>query len=126
MVVSAGTGQIIDAMRRQQVRRLIVISSLGVGDSKNQVSFGFKLLKWTVLRKVMKDKEVQEKLVQESGLDWTIVRPGGLTDGPGTGRYQVGTDTSITAGRIARADIADFVLRELDRNEYVGLIPAIT
>ncbi|MEZ4622045.1 MAG: SDR family oxidoreductase [Caldilineaceae bacterium] len=126
MVVSTGTERIIDAMRRQGVRRLVVISSLGVGDSKRQVPFGFKLLSWTILRKTMKDKEAQEAAVRESGLDWTIIRPGGLTDDPRTGNYRVGTDSSIQAGRIARADVADFVLRELEQNAYVGMTPAIT
>lgn len=125
-VVSAGTQQIINAMQRRGSRRLIVVSSLGVGDSKKQVPFFFKVLAATVLRKTMKDKEAQEALVRASGLDWTIVRPGGLTDGPRTGVYRSGIDTSLTAGRIARADVADFILRELERNEFVRMAPAVT
>jgi len=126
MVVSTGTSHIIDAMQRYGVQRLIVVSSLGVGDSKDQVPFFFKVLMKTVLRKVMKDKEAQEKLVRESGLDWTIVRPGGLTDNPRTGNYQVSTHSSLVAGQIARADVADFVVQELKNNAYVHMAPAIT
>jgi uncharacterized protein YbjT (DUF2867 family) len=74
----------------------------------------------------MKDKEAQEALVRASGLDWTIVRPGGLTDGPRTGSYRFGMDASLTAGRVTRADVADFILRELERNEFVRMAPAIT
>jgi len=125
-VVSAGTQQIVNAMQRRGIKRLIVVSSLGVGDSKNQVPFFFKVLAATILRKTMKDKEVQEALVCASDLDWTIVRPGGLTDGPRTGVYRFGVDASITAGRVARADVADFILRELERNDFVRMAPAIT
>ncbi|MFZ4661951.1 MAG: NAD(P)-dependent oxidoreductase [Caldilineaceae bacterium] len=125
-VVSAGTQQIVNAMQRRGIKRLIVVSSLGVGDSKNQVPFFFKVLAATVLRKTMKDKEAQEALVRASGLDWTIVRPGGLTDGPRTGGYRFGTDASLTAGQVTRADVADFILRELERNEFVRMTPAIT
>lgn len=125
-VVSAGTQQIVKAMQQRGVKRLIVVSSLGVGDSKHQVPFFFKVLAATVLRKTMKDKEAQEALVRASNLDWTIVRPGGLTDGPRTGSYRFGVDASLTAGRVARADVADFILRELERNEFVRMTPAIT
>ncbi len=126
MVVSTGTKHIIDAMQRYGVQRLIVVSSLGVGDSKDQVPFFFKVLMKTALRKVMKDKEAQEQLVRNSGLTWTIVRPGGLTDKPRTGNYQVSTDSSTVAGQIPRADVADFVLQELTKNAYIHKAPAIT
>ena len=120
------TQQIVNAMQHRGLKRLIVVSSLGVGDSKQQVPFFFKVLAATVLRKTMKDKEVQEALVRASDLDWTIVRPGGLTDGPRTGVYRFGVAANLTAGQVARADVADFILRELERNEFVRMTPAIT
>jgi putative NADH-flavin reductase len=122
-VVSNGTRNIISAMQLNAIRRLIVVSSLGVGDSKDQVPFFFKVVAATFLRKVMRDKEA---LVRTSGLDWTLVRPGGLTDGPRTGAYQFGVDPTIRAGQVSRADVADFVLREVERNEFIGMAPAIT
>ncbi len=124
MVVSTGTQNVITAMQQKGIRRLLVVTSLGVGDSKSQVPFAFRLLMMTLLRKAMQDKEVQEELVRNSGLAWTIVRPGGLTDGPHTGTYQFGIDPKLT-GRVARADVADFILRELSRNAFVGQAPAI-
>lgn len=126
MVVSRGTQNMITAMQANGVKRLLVISSLGVGDSKNQVPLYFKVIAATFLRKVMKDKEAQEQLVRASNLDWTIIRPGGLTDGPQTGAYQSGVDPTLVAGRVARADVADFVLRELARNEFIHQAPAVT
>ena len=124
MIVSQGTAVIIAAMQAAGVRRLIVISSLGVGDSKDQVPFFFKALIATALRKAFEDKEAQEKLVRGSNLDWTIIRPGGLTDGPATGQYRAGLERSI-GGQVARADVAAFALRQLTSSEYIGKTPAI-
>ncbi len=125
-VVSQGTRHVVDAMQQHGVQRLIIISSLGVGDSKDQVPLYFKLIAKTVLRKAMQDKERQEEIVRKSGLDWTIVRPGGLRDGGPTGDYHVSTDGSLKAGMIQRGDVADFVLKQLDSTEYVGRAPAVT
>ncbi len=125
-VVSQGTRHIVDAMHEHGVRRLIIVSSLGVGDSKDQVGVAFKLLMKTVLRKAIEDKEQQEEIVRNSGLDWTIVRPGGLRDGGPTGDYQVSTDSSHQSGMIQRGDVADFVLKQLKSDEYVGRAPAVT
>jgi hypothetical protein len=62
----------------------------------------------------------------QSRLDWTIVRPGGLTDGPRTGDYLHGTDVDVEAAPITRADVADFLLRVLERNLYVREAPLVT
>ena len=126
MVVSRGTEIILQAMQAQGIRRIIVVSSIGVGDSKDQVPFVFKLFMRTVLRKAMEDKEAQEALLRASDLEWTIVRPGGLTDGPATGNYHAGVDPAIKAGQVARADVAAFVLAQLDDRQYVRKAPSIT
>jgi uncharacterized protein YbjT (DUF2867 family) len=84
------------------------------------------MLMRTVLRKAMEDKERQEALVKASGLDWIIVRPGGLTDGPATGHYQAGLDPKISAGQVSRADVAAFVLQQLTDDTYLRQAPAIT
>ncbi|MDJ0753949.1 MAG: SDR family oxidoreductase [Ardenticatenaceae bacterium] len=117
-VVSKGTSHIIKAMKDHGIARLIVVTSLGVGDSRDQVPFAFKLLMKTVLRSVMQDKEVQEDFVRSSGLEWTIVRPGGLSNKPKSGHYEASTG-KITAGQISRADVADFILQELQEREYL-------
>lgn len=125
-IVSNGTQVIVDAMKQRRIRRLIVISSIGVGDSKDQVPFAFKILMKTVVKKPMEDKECQEQIVRTSGLDWTIVRPGGLTNGPRTGQYRFGLDPKITAGQVSRADVAEFTLRQLDDPTFLHKTPAIT
>ncbi len=126
-IVSRGTQIIVEAMQRLgRPKRIVVVSSLGVGESKDQVPFAFKMLMKTVLKKPMEDKERQEAVVKASGLDWTIVRPGGLTDGPATGRYRAGLDPKIVAGQVSRADVAAFVLQQLTDNTYLHKAPAIT
>ena len=91
LVCSMGTQNIVQGMQTEGgAQRLIVVTSLGVGDSADQVPFFFKMLMKTALRGAMADKEKQEAIVRESGLEWIIVRPGGLTDDPATGKYRVG------------------------------------
>lgn len=126
-IVSQGTQTILDAINALGgPRRIVVVSSLGVGESKDQVPFAFKMLMKTALKKPMEDKERQEALVKASGLDWTIVRPGGLTNGPATGQYKSGVDPKISAGQVARADVAAFVLQQLTDESYLHKAPAIT
>lgn len=125
-IVSNGTQVIIEAMKQHGQRRLVVITSLGVGDSKDQVPFAFKMLMKTVIKKPMEDKDRQEQIVRASGLDWTIVRPGGLTNGPRTGSYRSGLDPKISAGQVSRADVAAFTLRQLDDTAFLHQAPAIT
>lgn len=125
-IVSQGTGVVVKAMQKLGVQRLIAVTSIGVGDSKDQVPPAFKMLMTTVLKKPMLDKERQEALIKASNLDWTIVRPGGLTDGPATGGYTAGLDPKIMAGQVSRADVADFVLKQLEDETYLHKTPAIT
>lgn len=125
-VEAEGTKQIIEAMQRLGIKRLIAVTSLGVGDSRDQVPTFFRVIMQLTLKKIMAAKEFQEQLIRDSGLDWTIVRPGGLTDGPATGTYLSGTDKSIKATRVSRADVADFVLQQLVDDRYMRQAPAIS
>lgn len=126
-IVSRGTQVIVDAMTASGgPMRLIVVTSLGVGESRDQVPFAFKMLMNTVLKKPMEDKERQEALVKASDFDWIIVRPGGLTNGPATDSCKSGVDVKLTAGQVSRADVAAFVLQQLDDDTYLRQAPAIT
>mgnify|MGYP001388259561 CR=1 FL=1 len=125
-VVSQGTENIMTAMQAAGVKRLVVVSSIGVGDSKDQVPLAFKMLMKTVLKSAMEEKEKQEAAVQASGLDWVIVRPGGLTDGPRTGNYKFGVGKAIKAGQVSRADVADFVLKQLTDDTFLHQAPSIS
>lgn len=125
-VEAEGTARIIDGMQRLQLKRLVAVTSLGVGDSRDQVPGFFRVLMQLTLKRIMAAKEEQEALIKRSGLDWTIVRPGGLTDGPATGDYRSGTDPALKATRIARADVAAFVLQQLVDDRYLHQTPAVS
>lgn len=125
-IEALGTQSILDAMRDTGVRRLIAVTSLGVGDSRAQINWAFRLIMDLTLKPIMMAKEEQERLIKASGLDWTIVRPGGLTDGPRTGAYRFGRDRSIKGGRISRADVAEFVLRQLTDTTFIHQTPAVS
>ncbi len=75
---------------------------------------------------MIQDKEAQEKIVRASGLAWTIIRPSGLTGGPRTGHYKSGVDPALMGARIARADVAEFTLKQLTDPTYLYKTPAIT
>ena len=121
-----GTVNIINGMKKNNVERLIVISAMGVGDSWDTLSLVNKIIFATLLKSSREDHEAQEAAVRDSGVDWTIIRPSGLTDTPCTGTYEVGEKISATTSKIARADVADLVLRELEQNQLIGKAVTIT
>jgi putative NADH-flavin reductase len=106
---------LIASMRRYHIRRMIAISSIGVGDSIANVPPIYRMLMPIFFRGAIPDKEGMEARLRRSDLDWTIVRPAGLTDGPQTGSVQLVAPLSRRrVYRIARADVADFILDHLD------------
>jgi uncharacterized protein YbjT (DUF2867 family) len=88
-MLTDGTNNVIAAMKTNNVKRLAVITSIGAGDSEDQAPFAFKVLMWTVMKKIFTDKNNQEAAVKASGLEYCIVRPGGLTVEKPTGVINV-------------------------------------
>jgi putative NADH-flavin reductase len=126
---SEGTRQIIQAMEKVGMRRLICLSTLGTGDSWGNLDFYWKYVMFGfILRQVFADHERQEALVRNSNLDWTIVRPGALTDGPLTGQYRhsfPSSDRNI-ALQVSRADVADFILKQLSDQSSLHQTPSLS
>lgn len=122
-----GTAAIINAMQDTGVRRLIVQSTLGVGDSRANLNFFWKRLMFgLLLRRAYADHVEQEALTRASGLDWTIVRPGAFTDGPRTGSYQRGFGPDVpTQLKVSRADIAEFIVQQLSDDTWLRQTPAL-
>jgi putative NADH-flavin reductase len=127
---SAGSRNIIAAMKEHGLRRFVCQTAWGVGESKQDPGFAgaffMKVLVPPLLRDEYADKEAQERIVRESDLEWIIVRPMILTNGPWTNDYRTGED--LKPGRhpyISRADVADFLMRQLTGDAFVRKTPAI-
>ncbi|HET9494871.1 MAG TPA: SDR family oxidoreductase [Chloroflexia bacterium] len=128
-VRSEGTRNIVRAMEKAGVRRLICQSSLGVGDSRGNLNFLWKYVMFGVLlREAFKDHVLQENFVKQSRLDWTIVRPAAFTDGERTGNYHHGFPGTRNGLRlkISRADVADFMLKQLGDSAYLRKTPGLS
>jgi putative NADH-flavin reductase len=127
---SVGSENIIAAMKEHGLRRFVCQTAWGVGESKEGAgfagSFFMKVLVPLLLRDEYADKEAQERVVRESGLEWIIVRPMILTNGPWTNDYRARVD--LKPGRrpyISRADVADFLMRQLTDDTFVRKTPAV-
>ena len=80
-----------------------------------------------LLKTIYQDKDRQEALIRARETDWTIVRPGFLTNGPLTGKYRVISDLrGVTTNKISRADVAHFILEELAANRYLRQATLLT
>lgn len=124
-MLTDGTKNIIAAMKENDVKRIAVVTSIGAGDSKDQAPFFFKILMMTAMKKIFDDKNNQEDVVKGSGLEYCIVRPGGLTVDAPTGVINV---IDGEAGSIPRADVARFCLDAVtvDDFPYIEKTPCIS
>ena len=124
-----GTRNIVDAMQVAGVKRLICQSSLGVGDSRANLPFFTKhIIVGIFLRHAFADHERQEVVVRQGTLNWTIVRPPHLKDGPRMEVYRHGfptTDKQIKSW-ISRADVAHFMLKQLFDDTYLQKEPGVS
>ena len=111
---------IVDAMQEQNVRRLIVVSMMGVGESSEQAPFWYEhILMPTFLRGSTKDKTAMETAVQASRLEFVIARPPILTEDPATGAVKI-LPPGTKGHKITRADLAQFLVDQLITNEHLG------
>jgi putative NADH-flavin reductase len=126
-ILSAGTGNVIRAMEGLGVKRFVCETSLGIADSRGRLGLYYTLfLVPILLRFYYRDKELQERHIKDSSLEWIIVRPGVLTNGPRRGTYchgQVGH--WLWTVRISRADVATFMLDQLENTPYLRQSPGV-
>jgi putative NADH-flavin reductase len=113
-ICEKGTSNIIAAAKAASVQRLICVTSYGVGDTRTLLPpMHQRIFSWLRLSEQMEDKERQERLVKDSGLDWTLVQPVGLTDGAATGRWLASTTGQRRKRTISRVDLAAFIVEIL-------------
>lgn len=123
-----GVQNIVRAMEQAGVRRFVYLSMLGVDGSGRQLGLVDRYIVLPLLlRNVLQDHAKEEKLIERSTLDWVIVRPPRLTNGPYTGRYRSGVDVRerTLLASISRADVADFMVKQFTDDRYVHRTPAV-
>lgn len=126
--LTEGVRNIVRAMEKTGVRRFVYASALGVSDSAADTSF---LVRYfiipVVLGRAYADHEDNEKIIKASSLDWIIVRPTQLVNKPQTGKYKTGVHIadSFPPGKVGRADVADFMLKQVTEDRFLHLTPNI-
>lgn len=113
-LLSRGTANLLAAMAETGTRRIVCVTGMGAGDSRGHGGFIYDhLVLPLMLGSIYADKDRQEAILRGVDVDWTIVRPAYLTDGPATGRFRELTDlTGVRMTRISRKDVAAFLLEE--------------
>ena len=127
--LSDGTRNIVQAMQRAGIKRFVCQSSLGVGDSKWKLGVFHNLIAVLLfLRNILADKEEQERIIASSSLDWVIVRPTALTNGPQRNVFRAGFDVGhwFFPSRISRSDVAAFMLKQVTDGEYLRRTPGLS
>jgi putative NADH-flavin reductase len=128
-ILSEGTKNIISAMERQNVKRLICITSLGINDSRFKLGLYYTFFTIPfILFFYFRDKSKQEKIIFKSGLDWTIIRPAQLTNGKKRTNYKHGSNVGnyILTKMISRASVAHFMLSQRTDVSYIRKTPGIS
>jgi putative NADH-flavin reductase len=127
-LLSTATRALVSAMKAEQVSRLVCITGMGAGDSAGHGGFiADNVIFPLLLKKVYADKNRQEAIVRNSGLNWVLVRPSILNNKPGRGSIRALTDLSgFHGGSIAREDVAKFVLDQVRADTWLHRSPLIT
>ena len=125
-----GTQNIVDAMAAEGIRRIISLSGGGLpAEQHDRPKAPDKIIKWLLQRispQVLADAESHLAVLEKSGLDWTVARGPRLTDAPATGSYRVGWVGVNASTQIARADLATFILTQLDDTTFVHELPFVS
>ena len=122
--LSDGFRHVLDAMQAAGHRRLVCITSFGCGDTARQAPL---LLRWFafgyLFRYAIQDKDRQEDMVRNSGLDYTIVRPAGLYDGESPGEplvWEGDKPAEVKRFKVSRRAVAEYCLNSLDDANTIG------
>ncbi len=126
---TVATKNIVAAMETYGITRIVSLTGAGVDapqDKPKLINHVIKFALKTLQGAVLADAEQHAKILQGSQLDWVIVRGPMLTEGPYTGKYRVGWVGINTSARISRADVADFMLKQVTDNTYVHKAPMVS
>lgn len=125
---SRAAQNIVEVMGQENNQKLIAVTGIGSGDSKGHGGFLYdRIFKPIFLSTIYQDKDREEAIIQASSLDWLIVRPAGLTNGPQTGSYRaIDNLDGVTAKRISRLDVADYILNQIENPSHFGKAVLLT
>jgi putative NADH-flavin reductase len=129
LIISTGTGHVLDAMKKNGVRRLVVSIGAGIGDPQDRPTLFHRVIPLiikTFARQVYEDMTEVARLVRASDRDWIIVRAPMLTDAPLSGNLKIGYLGRGVGSRLSRADFAAFMLRQVDDDSYLHQAPVIS
>lgn len=123
---SEATRVLLPEMKKAGVRKLVAVTGFGAGDSHKAINIMQRLPFKMLLKNAYDDKSIQEALIAESELEWLIVRPGVLTNSPASGKYSVlSRPNEWRNGIVARADVADFIVKRIEANTLTREKPVI-
>jgi len=128
-VQTEGTQNIVEAMKNHQVQRILSLSGGGLPFEKDEPKFADKMIRGImklVVPKVLNDAVRHAEVLRASGLQWTVVRGPRLTDEPEKGHYRVGWVGVNASTKVGRADLANFILGEVEVNEFAGQMPFVS
>ncbi len=128
-IQTIATEHIVNAMKKHGVKRIISLTGAGVKDSKDEPKLVDRLIRGLLVlvqKNVLRDAEGHAQVIQQSGLEWVIVRGPRLNEGPHTGVYRVGYIGKNSGTLASRADIADFMLKQVSDTTYVGEAPVVS
>lgn len=116
---SEATKTLLPAMKAAGVQKLVSVTGFGAGDCRSSINLLQRLPFKALLGRAYDDKSIQERLIEQSELDWLIARPGVLTNGAASKRYRVLTEPARWRnGVIARADVADFIVERIKADRF--------
>jgi putative NADH-flavin reductase len=123
---SKATQVLLPPMQKAGVKKLVAVTGFGAGDSNASINLLQRLPFKLLLGRAYDDKSIQERLIEQSDLDWLIVRPGVLTNGPASGKYRVlHEQNELRNGIVSRADVADFIVAQLGSDQLGRRKPVI-
>jgi putative NADH-flavin reductase len=121
-VRATGTQNIVKAMEHSGIKRLVCQTTLGLGDSWQNLNFFWKYIMFGFfLKKTFNDHKLQEHYINDSKLDFTIVRPAAFTNEPSTKKFKVGFDSKKRnlSLKISRADVSYFMVQQLNSEKFI-------
>jgi uncharacterized protein YbjT (DUF2867 family) len=125
-VRSRGTRNVITAMRRHGVRKLVAQTTYGVGATRDRLRPLYRMIFWLVLRPQVADTELQEREIRASGLDWVIAQPVSLTDDPRPGLPFASATGELRGMKVSRDRVGRFLVRAAEGSGCVGASIALS